>query len=160
MLSTQSVSSHITMVVMGAIPSIKSNTIEMGVKTFADAPPSKITANLSVVENISSSEKPTVNSSSETAKNGAKLLAMQGATIRSIMQGLGSIDHKSNQHLDINSLMTAFENYLAEIKKGDSGIPIHFYMKNITQSAIAKMWINKYYPETTTTDDQQPTVGK
>jgi hypothetical protein len=44
LLSSQKITSHITVVVMGAIPSIKSNTVEMGVKTFADFDPAKMAA--------------------------------------------------------------------------------------------------------------------
>ena len=160
MLSTQSISSHVTMVVMGSIPSIKSNAIKMGVKTFANFDASKITSSLSVVENISSSEKRTVKSSSNSARTGARVMAMQGATITNVMNGLGDIDHKSNQSMDINSLMTAFEDYLTEIKKGESGVPINFYLKGVTKQALAKMWINKYYNEDNAQNDSEESDSK
>ena len=41
LLSSQSISSHVTLTTMGTIPSIKSNQIQIGVKQFADFDPAK-----------------------------------------------------------------------------------------------------------------------
>jgi hypothetical protein len=147
LLSTQRITSHISLVVMGVIPSIKSNQISMGVKTLGEMDSSNLSDSLSVIENSSNSEIKTVNSSSESAKKGKKLMDIKSNTIKTVIQSLGTIDHKSNQVMDINSLMIAFEDYLQEIKKGNAGVPINFYLKTITQSNLVDLWVEKYYPK-------------
>lgn len=146
LLSTQKITSHITVVVMGSIPSIKSNQVEMGVKTFADFDPAKMTANLASLANATSAETSTVDQAATTARTGAKVLAMQGSTIQNVMMGLGKIDQGANKTMDINSMMNAFEDYLQDVKSGDSGVPVNFYVKNISQRQLAQMWLEKYYP--------------
>ncbi|MCY1384657.1 hypothetical protein D9M69_729430 [compost metagenome] len=49
--------------------------------------------------------------------------------------------------LDVNSLMTAFDNYVAAARKGGIGVPINYYLKPITRTQLAQMWMNKYYPD-------------
>ncbi|MEZ4918092.1 MAG: hypothetical protein R2792_03210 [Saprospiraceae bacterium] len=148
LLSTQNITSHINVAVMGCIPSIKSNQIEMGVRTLAGFDEKTLSQSLSVVENVSQSEKKTIKTSSESARKGAKVMAIRGATVQNVISGLGKIDQKSNQMLDINSLMVAFEDYLKEIKTGSVGVPINFYFKKITQARIVQLWTDKYYPDT------------
>ncbi|MCE3227017.1 MAG: hypothetical protein K0S32_1568 [Bacteroidetes bacterium] len=143
-LSTQSVSSHVSMVTMGAVPSMNSNTLSLGVSKLAEADATLINA-------VNSEESPvsgTISSEADKAKNGARMLAVQNAKIQSIMKGLGKIDHQNNKVLDINSMMNAFENYLSSIKQNDSitGVPVNFYLKKLTKPEIEKLWLNKYYP--------------
>lgn len=150
LLSSQTITSHINVVVMGAVPSIRSNQVEMGVKTFAEFDATKLTTSLASIENATAAEKVTVDQAANTARTGAKLLAMQGATIQSVMLGLGKIDQGSNKMLDINSMMTAFEDYLQEVKNGNAGVPVNFYVKYITKRQVAQGWLDKYYPDNST----------
>lgn len=154
LLSAQKITSHITVVVMGAIPSIKSNTLAMGVKTFADFDAAKMTAGLATLSNATAAEKNTVEQAASSAKTSARMMAMQGSTIQSVMLGLGKIDQTSNKVMDINSLMTAFEDYLEEVKQGDSGVPVNFYVKHISRQRLIRMWLARYYP-----DKDKPTVA-
>jgi hypothetical protein len=145
LLSSQKISSHITLVVMGAVPSVKSNTVAMGVQTFADFDAGKLSAGLAALSNATAAEKNTVDQSAVAARTGAKMMAMQGATIQSVMMGLGKIDQHSNRMMDINSLMIAFEDYLQEVKKGESGVPVNFYVKYISKQQLVTQWLEKYY---------------
>ena len=43
--------------------------------------------------------------------------------------------------------MAAFEDYISVVKKGDAGVPINYYLKDITRAQLAQMWVNKYYPK-------------
>lgn len=149
LLNTQKITAHITVVVMGAIPSIKSNQLQMGVKGLTDFDFGKLTSGLSSISNVTSSGKKTVEQSADAAKTGSQVFAMQGAIIQSIMSGLGTIDQGANKTMDINSMMTAFEDYLQEVKKGESGVPVNFYLKTITQQQLAQLWMDKYYPDQT-----------
>lgn len=147
LLSTQRITAHITVVVMGCIPSIRSNQLQTGVRAFADADTSKLTSGLSSIINATSSEKKTVSQSANAGKTGAQVLSMQNATIQSIISGLGKIDQSANKMLDINSMMAAYEDYLEEVRKGGSGVPVSFYLKTLSQQQLAKLWLDKYYPE-------------
>jgi len=145
MLSTQSVSSHVSVVVMGAIPSIASNQLKLGVSKLAELDPNLI----SVISSEGNESLETVNSDAERAKTGARILNIQNAKMQSLIKGLGKIDHGSNNVLDINSMMTAFENYLTAIKNKDAsvGVPINFHLKKITKFQIEQMLQDKYYPQ-------------
>ena len=143
-LSHQQVSSHITLTTMGVIPSIKSKEVELGVKGFTSF--DRAGKQVATVDNLSKSSKKTVNQGANSARTGAKVAAMQGATIGSLLKSLGTIDKQANKMLDINSLMIAFEDYLQEIKNGKGGIPIYYYFKELNQAQIVQLAIDKYYP--------------
>ncbi|WP_148639400.1 hypothetical protein [Aquimarina longa] len=153
MLSTQNVSAHVSMVVMGAVPSIASNKISLGVEKLSEIDPSLNLMTLSGEKETSES----VNSDAEKARLGAQLLTIQNAKTQSLLKGLSKIDHDSNTILDINSMMAAFENYLKEIKNKENnvGVPINFYLKNLTQKEIKNMWLKKYYPIKKTVSENQ-----
>lgn len=53
---------------------------------------------------------------------------------------------KKSKIIDINSLMTAFEDYVDKALKGSLGMPINYYLKPITKSQLAEMWVDKYFP--------------
>lgn len=146
LLNTQRITSHITLVAMGCVPSVRSNLVGMGIKTLSVADPEKMKANLSLLNNVTSGEKATVDRSAAAARTGGKLAALQGSAVQSVMNGLGRIDQSNNKSMDINSLMTAFEDYLEEVRKGNSGVPINFYVKKISRGELAKLWLDKYHP--------------
>ena len=62
------------------------------------------------------------------------------------MTGLKDAQTEDNKILDINSLMTAFEDYVDKAIAGDIGVPITYYLKPITASQLAQMWVAKYFP--------------
>ncbi len=146
MLSTQNITSHISIISLGCIPSIKSNQVQLGVKTFANFDPDTMMGNLATLANATSTDKGSVDASAEAARTGANMMAIQGSTIESVMLGLDKIDDGANSMLDVNSLMTAFEDYVEKAMNGEAGIPINFFLKPITRSQLAKMWVSKYYP--------------
>jgi hypothetical protein len=47
--------------------------------------------------------------------------------------------------LDINSLMTAFTDFVSKAST-NVGVPINYYLKPITANQLAQMWISKYIP--------------
>ncbi|WEK34342.1 MAG: hypothetical protein P0Y53_17795 [Candidatus Pseudobacter hemicellulosilyticus] len=144
-LSTQSISSHVSLVVMGAIPSIASSQLKAGVRSLAKPDAGELEGMLSRLNPSGSTES--VNTGAETARAGNQLLEWQSTNIRSILQELGNIDHGSNQVLDVNSMMEAFENYLTVINQDDStGMPIRFFLKTVSRQQLLQAWIDKYYP--------------
>jgi len=149
MLSTSAINSHISLLAMGFIPTLKSNAVMQGVKEFADFSPDKMMEKLAALANYSSSEKSTVGEAAAAARAGGQMLAMQKGTITSVLSGLADIEKTSNQMLDINSMMSAFNDYVMRAgtaKDGTFGVPINYYLKPITRSQLAQMWMSKYFP--------------
>lgn len=145
MLSSQEISSHISIVAMGCIPNIKSNDIQQGVQKLGGFNAKEMMEQLAILSNESSSTE-TIDASANAARTGAEMVAMSNSKVTSVMSGLAEIEYKNNKMLDINSLMTAFEDYVDKALAGNIGVPINFYLKSITRAQLAQMWVAKYYP--------------
>lgn len=146
LLSEQNITSHISLITVGAIPSIKSNNVKIGVKAFSGFDPAEMMDKLATLQNITAAEQDTVEKSAADARASGQLTAMESTKIKSVMTGLADIDNEQNKILDINSLMTAFEDYVDKALSGDVGVPISYGIKPITRAQLAQMWVNKYYP--------------
>lgn len=144
-LSTQSVSTHISVVTMGVAPSIKSNTLKMGVKQLAEVDDSK----LQRILNPPKTEISTTASESTEACDKRRILHAQNMKTGSLVSTMAEIDRKDNQVLDINSLMTALDNYIEYVTNDDElkGAPVHFYTRMLTRSDILRLWHEKYRPK-------------
>lgn len=148
LLSTQNIQSHCSLIVMGIIPSIKSNQVKIGVQSFADFDPAKEMQQLAVLQGATATDNNTISSSADAARTGQQMITLKNATITSTLSGLSDIDDGANNMIDINSMMTAMDDYIQKcIAGGDNlGVPINYYLKPITQSMIARAWLAKYYP--------------
>lgn len=147
MLSMQQISSHCSVITMGSIPSIKSNLVKVGVKEFSDFDPASMMGKLAALQNATAAEQDSVAAAAASARTGGQLTQMQATQVKSVMTGLGDIDDGQNKMLDINSLMTAFEDYVDKALAGNIGVPINYYLKNLPKSALAHLWVSKYYPQ-------------
>lgn len=147
LLSMQDIASHISIFTVGSIPSIKSNQVQVGVKQFADFDPAKMMGKLAALANATTKDKSSVAASAESARTGKQMMAIQDATINSVVLGLGKVDDGTNKILDINSLMTAFEDYITKALAGTIGVPINYYLTPITRTLLAEMWVSKYFPK-------------
>ncbi|MCA9662913.1 MAG: hypothetical protein KC486_31525, partial [Myxococcales bacterium] len=141
LLSTQKIASHVTMVTVGAIPSIKSNEVKLGVKAFADFDPDKMMGKLATLANATDDEQRSVQQSAQAARTGQQMMAIRSSEIKSVLTSLGEISDQSNKILDVNSLMTSFEDYVNKALAGEAGVPINYYLKPITASQLAQMWV-------------------
>lgn len=144
-LSTQSVSTHISVVTMGVAPSIKSNTMKMGVKHLAAVDSDK----LKQVLNSPEPEASSTASASGEACDKHRMLHAQNMRMASMISTMADIDRKDNKVLDINSLMTALDNYIDYVNNDEElkGAPVHFYTRTLTRSEILRLWHEKYHPE-------------
>jgi hypothetical protein len=147
MLSLQQISSHCSIITMGSIPSIKSNTVKIGVKEFADFDGASMMEKLATLQNATASDEDSVSASAASARTGGQMVQMQATQVKSVMSGLGDIDDGNNKMLDINSMMTAFEDYVDKALAGNLGVPINYYLKYIPKEALAHLWVSKYYPQ-------------
>jgi hypothetical protein len=148
LLGKQDFSTHVTLITMGIVPSIKSSELAAGVERFAKFDAKEMMDSLG---NLSSPSATTsVAQKSKEAVNAKKLTELKGAQAQSVMLGLDEIDAKKNSMIDLNSLVTAFDDYLEKVSDGEcGGVPITYFVKPITKAALAEMWLAKHRPDAT-----------
>lgn len=144
-LSSQSVSTHISVVTMGVAPPIKSHTLRMGVRELAEVDEDKLQRVLSPFQLGES----TTASDSEEACRKYCILCVQNMRTQSLVSAMADMDRKDNNVLDINSLMTALDNYIEYVNGQEElkGAPVHFYTRTLTRSEILRLWHEKYRPK-------------
>lgn len=148
LLSTQNIQSHCSLVTMGIIPSIKSNTVKMGVQGFADNDPAKDMQQLATLQGATASDNNSISAAASAARTGQQMISLQNSKITATLSGLATIDDGANNIIDTNSMMTAMDDYIQRCVQGGNnlGVPVNYYLKPITQSMIARAWLAKYYP--------------
>ena len=146
LFSTQNISSHCTITTRGSIPSIKANSVKMAVKEFADFDGATAMDKLAALQNATAANMDSIDKSAQSARTGQQMISMENAKIQGVLMGLKEIDDGSNKILDINSMMDALDDYIAKALEGQLGMPINYYLKPITKSQLAQMWVNKYFP--------------
>lgn len=147
LLSMQEISTHCTLTTHGSIPSIKSNQVKMAVKEFTSFDGKSAMENIASLQNATATAKDSVDSSAENARLGNQMTSLKNAQIKGVLSGLSEIDDGSNKIIDVNSMMTALEDYIEKALKGELGMPINYYLKPITKSQLAQMWVDKYFPK-------------
>lgn len=158
LISSQNIQSHCSLATMGVIPSIKSNQVKMGVKQFADSNPDKEMQKLATLQGATATENNTLESSASAARTGKQMISLHNATIQSTLTGLSEIDDGQNGMIDINSLMTAMDDYVQKCSSGDDniGVPINYYLKSLDKATTLKAWLEKYYPKENISGGDQP----
>jgi len=149
LLSEQEISSHVSFICMGVIPSIASNQLKMSLTSLVRPDPDQISKSLTTLNSLAAADTSTMETGAAEAKTGKRMLTMQNAMMSAVMHELSTIDQNSNKVMDINTLMNAFEDYVNLIKNPgeNTGVPINFYLRSITREQIAKQWLNKYFPQ-------------
>ncbi|KAH6888395.1 hypothetical protein B0T10DRAFT_488093 [Thelonectria olida] len=146
LLSSQNVTSHVTMICMGAIPSIVANEVKLGVERFADSDPKASMEALASLQNATVADQDSVKQAADAARTGQQMVSMKAGEIKATLSALAEIDDGSNKILDINSMMAALEDYVSKVADATSGVPINYYIKDITKDMLAEMWVAKYFP--------------
>lgn len=142
LLSTQNVTTHVNLIVLGSVPSLASSQLRMGVATLLDDPQ----RGSSSAHGQSFEPRQTASSMADSSLRGGQQAAVQSGLMQSVIQGLGTIDHGSNKVVDLNTLMNAFDNYITQVSDTKSvGIPISFFFKKISKAHIAQLWLDKYF---------------
>lgn len=147
LFSAQNVTSHVTLLCMGVIPSIAANDLKLGVKQFADMSPA---ANMEAIAKIQGStvgDQESTQKAAEAARTGQQMISLQTAKIESALSALKDTDERSNKILDINSMMAALDDFVAKAAEGEGGVPLNVYLKDVTKIDLAELWIAKYYPQ-------------
>lgn len=147
LLSMQEISTHCTLTTHGSIPSIKSNQVKMAVKEFTSFDGKSAMDDLAGLQNAIAMDKDSVDASAESARLGNQMVALKNAHVNGVLSSLSEIDDGNNKIIDVNSMMTALEDYIDKALGGEIGMPINYYLKPITKSQLAQMWVDKYFPD-------------
>jgi hypothetical protein len=145
LLSTSNLQSHASVIAMGLIPSIVSNTIATSVKNLKPDP-KDVMKQLSAIQGASDTEVNTMGSDAEKAKVGESFMQLNNSYVTNVVSSLGEYDNKNNKVIDTNSMMTAFDDYVQKAIQGECGVPINFFLKPITSRQLAEAWLYKFYP--------------
>mmetsp|Transcript_40581 Transcript_40581/g.46150 ORF Transcript_40581/g.46150 Transcript_40581/m.46150 type:complete len:501 (-) Transcript_40581:38-1540(-) len=146
MMSKSMLTSHCTMVCEGLIPSIVANSVATTVKEM-ELDPKAVMEQLSAIQEAGNSGvNSTVESQAEESKRGGQFMALNSEYMKNAVTTIAEVESESNQVIDTNSLMTAFEDFVNKAMEGESGIPINFYIKRLTKNDIAKAYIRRFYP--------------
>jgi len=146
LLSRQNITSHVTVISMGIIPSIVAEDVQIAVQQFANFDPKSSMDAIAALSEATASEQNSVTSSANAARTGGQMVAMQSATIKSVLSALQPLQDGSNKMIDINSMMNGLQDFLTKAIDGQSGVPINYYLKDITAAMLAEMWVAKYLP--------------
>jgi hypothetical protein len=159
LLSSQDINSHATLICMGVIPSIVASQVQIGVDKFAVFDPKSSLEALSTIQNATVSDQETMKQSADAARTGSQMISMSNSKMKAALSALSEIDDGQNKVIDINSMMTALEDYFKKAAEGSSGVPINYFLKDITKGMLAEAWVAKYYPGkymAVSHDDSQP----
>lgn len=147
LLSNSEIQSHCSVITMGVIPTIKSNKVITAVKELKGGPKEHM-AQLAAMQGASNSSLVSMGKQANDAKRSASLEQMSTDYITASVDALSDVDKSENQVIDMNSMMTAIDSFVEEVRKGgDIGVPINYYIKYITKTTIAREWMKKYHNE-------------
>ncbi|PZO20846.1 MAG: hypothetical protein DCF26_02575 [Burkholderiales bacterium] len=149
LLSRQNISSHVTVLTSGVILGIEGVDVQTAVRAFAaqEGEGGGTMAALTSLANANNGQTQSAQAMAEAARTGKDLVDMKEATVTAVIGKLGELQGQTVRMLNIDSLMTAFDNYVDKARAGGIGVPINYYLKPITRSQLAQMWIAKYYPD-------------
>ena len=146
LLSNSNIQSHCSAITMGIIPSIKSNTVTSVVEAMNDSPAERM-KQLAMIQGANNTSIKSMATMASEAKTGQAVADMKNDYIEGTVSAVGKLDEAKNKVIDMNSLMTAIDDFVERANKGEGGVPINFYIKHVSQRTIAQQWMEKYYPE-------------
>ena len=147
LLSSQNVASHVILISAGIIPSIVANNVKLGVERFAKFDPQASMETIATIQNATVADQSTVKAGADTARTGQQMVVLKAGEIKAALSALAEVDDGSNKILDINSMMTALKDYIKKVSEGKAGVPINYYLKDITREMLAQLWVSKYFPD-------------
>mmetsp|Transcript_2346 Transcript_2346/g.3576 ORF Transcript_2346/g.3576 Transcript_2346/m.3576 type:complete len:528 (+) Transcript_2346:34-1617(+) len=145
--SKSEIIAHCSLICMGAIPGFKSKSHE----TFVNQMAPSTMKTLQKIDAINSKKEVGGGDDSDvaSAKLGAQVMSAEENFLNSAGDSLNKPTANLNYY-DMDSMMEAFENYLAIVNGKDQtiggGIPNNFYLKKLTKKDVAKAYLAQFYP--------------
>lgn len=145
LMSRSDIQAHCSLVTMGIIPSLKSNTIKSSIKTLQ--PDAKdVMGQLAAIQGSNDTAVNNMSAAANQARGGKEFMQLNNSYVSAVVSNLGEIDNNNNKVIDMNSLMTAFDDYVERANSSIMGVPINYYLKPITPNQLANAWLTKFDP--------------
>mmetsp|Transcript_28501 Transcript_28501/g.43555 ORF Transcript_28501/g.43555 Transcript_28501/m.43555 type:complete len:481 (+) Transcript_28501:94-1536(+) len=145
LMSNARLENHASLICNGVIPNLKTNTMSTSVKAM-QMDPEKTMKALAQMNASSDATNSTMDASAGNSKHGKQFLELSTNTIEGTCATVGKIQDAENKVIDMNSMFTAFSDYVEKAAKGDCGVPTTFYIKSVRKSDVAKCYIKRFYP--------------
>jgi len=146
LLGSSAIANHANIVCNGIIPSIVVKEIPSMVKRLAPDAPGVMEQQAAIADASNAGQNQSIEGESEGGKKGAQFMALNSEFMKNSVSALAAYQNEGNKVIDINSMMTAFEDFVNKATEGTSGVPKTFYVKHLTKSDVAKVYIRKFYP--------------
>lgn len=146
MLSTSNLTSHCSLVTMGIIPTLKSNNVKTSISQLKPSA-TEVMGQLAAIQGATDTDVNSLSSEAAKAKAGSQFIELNNSYVTSVVSNLSTVDNNNNKLIDVNSLMTAFDDYVQKAEAGKSGVPINFFVRHLDKSMIAKAWLKKFSPQ-------------
>jgi hypothetical protein len=137
LLSMECVSAHISVICTGALPTIAASAVKATLDKVAQASP-KTEGGDSVTS---------IDAEAQQARKLNQAANLQAAHAGGLLRALNEIDRAANRVLDVNSLLSAFENYLTSVRQSGTGVPIGFHIRHLSKREIATLWLERNVTE-------------
>lgn len=145
LLSTLNVSTHCSIVTEGIIPRLSSGHVD----TFASQHLAPSLSESQQAVKAHNAQGATGDDSPDAVAGqnrvGVQVMEMQKAQYSNALEALGNWDKLQNQTLDMNTLFSAFSDYVQKAEKGEAGRPINYFFKTITKQDVALLYFNAHY---------------
>ncbi|KAF9773363.1 hypothetical protein IL306_008848 [Fusarium sp. DS 682] len=142
-LSQQNIKSQVEVFTAGVPLSFQADEVIKAVNKLASFDPKLDMETVFASQNTNSLETFSAKVMAEASHVGSQ--APGPNNIQASLDALADIDGKTKT-LDINSLMSALDEYLKKASEGNSGIPVNYYLKDIDQKMLAQLWVAEYFP--------------
>ena len=143
-LNKSSISAHVTILTVGVIPKIASTQMtDLGYRL----------AHPTTQEDDSKSDYDyggrSNASSTQHERNHNRRLRVVQAKAEPVLQAADQSDTEKNKNLDMQTLVLAFDKYTEMVteKKTSAGVPIHYFIKSVTKSDIARLCARRWKDE-------------
>lgn len=149
MFSAHSIDSHCTISCMGVIPSIQAGSLKFTIKQFSEFDPEAMRGKLNAAHDANASATVTTIQAAADANKELKLVTgMEATKSEAVINSVADADARENKVFDFSTMMAAFEDYVTKCNSGDPiGVPVNYYIKSITKYELARLFIDKYYPD-------------
>lgn len=146
LLSTAQISTHMSCMTMGLIPSIKSQTINQALKAFTTFSPDDTMKQMGILMDDTAGSVPKGAEAIGNARRGGTLTELENKKTQSVLSAIGEVDKSQNQVIDMNSMMIALDDYVQITRGATSGVPVNFYTTKIGQNDVIEEWFNQNNP--------------
>lgn len=134
LLSTQNITANVTLISMAVIPSMVANDVQLVVKTFSQFDPKSAMETVATIKNATAFDHNSSNQAAEKARTRQSIVALNPSDRKAALSSLEEIQDGKNKIFDIDSMMTAVDDYLKKAATGEGGTPITIPCKTSTRS--------------------------